>query len=142
MRKFSFLFICLFFAIAASAQVTVKNVLCEYLQNPIGIDIAQPRFSWQLQSDRRNVQQTAYELVINNTAAVGRNAIWNSGKVNSSQSVHVRYAGPALQSGKRYFWQVRVWDNTGKVSAWSEPAYWEMGLRQESDWKGKWIGRG
>lgn len=144
MQKISVVFVSLFFTIAASAQVTVKNLLTEYLSNPIGIDMAQPRFSWQLQSDRRNVQQSAYELMVDKAANTGnkRISLWRSGKISSSQSVHVRYGGPALQSGKKYYWQVRVWDNNGKASAWSEPATWEMGLLQEGDWKAKWIAPG
>lgn len=141
MRKFALVFISLFFLVDTIAQVSVKNLLCEYLPNPIGLDIAQPRLSWQLQGSQRNIQQSAYELVVSSAAkpAGGKNSAWRSGKVNSSQSVHVKYGGPSLQPAKRYYWQVRIWDNSGKASAWSEPAYWEMGLLQPGDWKAKWI---
>jgi alpha-L-rhamnosidase len=120
----------------AEAQASVTNLLTENLSNPIGIDIIQPRFSWQLVSTARNTMQTAYEIKV---ADHRGKEFWNSGKLTSDQSVFVPYAGPALQSGKKYAWQVRVWDNMGKASAWSPSASWQMGLLDPSDWKAKWI---
>src|SRR5690348_16312686 len=117
------------------AQVRVTNLLCENLVNPIGIDAAQPRFSWQLASDKRNVMQTAYEIKVR----TGKATMWSSGKVNSDSSVHVYYKGTPLQSGTKYSWQVRVWDNSGKTSEWSEQAFWQTGLLNANDWKAKWI---
>jgi alpha-L-rhamnosidase len=136
------LFVCLHLCLYSFEQVKVTNLLCENLSNPLSIDLTQPRFSWQLVSDKRNVIQTAYEIQISENApslAKNKNLVWNSGKVNSDSSVHVVYKGASLQSGSKYFWQVRVWDNSGKVSAWSEPAFWRMGLLNASDWKAKWI---
>ncbi len=132
----------IFSASAFAQNLEVKILLCENMSNPIGIDIIQPHFSWQLISDRRDVKQTAYEVRVSNSAvslAKGKNLLWSTGKVSSDQSVHVPYAGNVLQSGKKYFWQLRVWDNAGETSAWSEPAFWQMGLLQVSDWKAKWI---
>lgn len=126
----------------ALAQAEVKNLLIENLSNPVGLDVARPRFSWQLVSDSRNIMQSAYELRVSNHPASivkGKKILWNSGKVLSDQSVQVPYAGQTLQSGKKYYWQVRVWDNAGKISAWSEPAFWQMGLLNVTDWKAKWI---
>jgi alpha-L-rhamnosidase len=57
----------------------------------------------------------------------------------SDRSVHVPYAGAALQSGKKYTWEVRVWDNNGKPSAWSEPAFFQTALLSTADWHAKWI---
>lgn len=117
------------------AQVTVVNLLCENRSDPIGIDVQQPRFSWQLSSDKRNVHQTAYEIKVNAHTAI----VWSSGKINSDQSVQINYAGKNLQSEKKYAWRVRVWDNEGNVSAWSEAATFKMALLSTSDWKAKWI---
>ena len=136
MRKTNFLLCLLLFAtIITSAQVKLQSLLTENLTNPVGIDVQQPRFSWQLVSDLRNVSQTAYEIVVSS----GKGAIWKSGKVMSAQSVHVLYGGAALQSGKKYTWEVRVWDNNNKPSAWSEPAFFQTALLGTSAWKAKWI---
>jgi alpha-L-rhamnosidase len=111
------------------------------LKDPIGLDIVQPRFSWQLTSDKRNVLQTAYEIRLGSSASLSKASelVWTPGRINSDSSVYVTYKGKPLQSGQRYYWQVRVWDNTGKGSAWSKPAFFQMALMQPSDWKAKWI---
>src|SRR5688572_3839266 len=139
MKKIVSLLICLqLYFISANAQVKLQNLLTENLSNPIGLDISTPRFSWQLISDQRNVSQTAYEIKVVN----GKTTVWNSGKVSSDQSVHVPYAGNALQSGKKYNWQVMVWDNSGKQSVWSGPASFQMALMNKTDWKARWISAG
>jgi len=125
----------LLFTVSVSAQVKVQNLLTENLNNPIGIDAQQPGFSWQLVSNQRNVLQTAYEIKV----SLAERIAWSSGKVVSDQSVHIPYSGDQLQSGMKYTWQVRVWDNKGKVSAWSEPAIFQMALLNKEDWKAKWV---
>ncbi len=120
------------------AQVKIQHLLTENLINPIGLDVQQPRFSWQLLTDKRNVAQTAYEIVV----ATDKADVWKSDKVTSNQSVQVAYAGAALQSGKKYTWKVKVWDNTGKSSSWSAPAFFQTALLKVSDWKAKWIEAG
>lgn len=120
------------------AQVTVSNLLTENQVNPVSIDIVQPRFSWQLKGGKRNIQQTAFEIKVlqKNTA------VWSSGKVASAQSVLLPYAGTALQSGRQYSWQVKVWDNNGKASLWSTAAFFKMGMLNAADWKAKWLEAG
>jgi alpha-L-rhamnosidase len=121
------------------AQISVVNLLCENKTNPNCIDTKQPRFSWQIVSNRRNVMQTAYEVqVYDDISGKGKNT-WSTGKVASDQSVFVTYKGEELRSGKQYYWKVRVWNNAGNVSGWSKPATWQMGLLQPNDWKAQWI---
>jgi alpha-L-rhamnosidase len=138
MKKLLIFFLLHSVCFISNGQLKVTNLLCENLTNPINLDVAQPRFTWQLQSDTRNVMQTAYEIRVSE-AFTFKNIQWTSGKVNADQSAYVSYAGNVLQSTKRYYWQVRVWDNHGNTSAWSETAYWQMGLLSASDWKAKWI---
>ena len=124
--------------ISAAAKLKVKNLICEYHTDPIGIDIQKPRLSWQMLLDENNVLQTAYEIKVTDQSAKG-SEVWNSGKVNSDQSVNVAYEGPALKSMQRVYWQVRIWDNNNKASAWSAPAFWEMGILEPESWKASWI---
>ncbi|MGZ8511214.1 MAG: glycoside hydrolase family 78 protein, partial [Chitinophagaceae bacterium] len=128
----------LLFVLPVVSQVKVQHLLTENLVDPVGIDIQQPRFSWQILSDQRNVLQSAYEIKLSS----GKKNEWRTGKVLSDQSVQVPYQGSRLQSGTKYNWQVRVWDNKGKASAWSVPATFQMALLNKGDWKAKWIGAG
>jgi len=140
-QYFILLITCITVTVATAAALTVSDLVCEYKTNPIGIDIEQPRLSWKIESPARNVMQTAFEI---RTAATekellrGKKILWQD-KVETDQSIHIPYKGPALKSGQRVYWQVRVWDNHNKKSKWSSPAFWEMGLLKTSDWKADWI---
>src|SRR5580700_6149978 len=94
-------------ALPAFCQLTVSHPQTENLTNPLCIDSKTPRFSWQLQSSDRNEQQTAYEINVSGRPD-GKDLVWTSGRTTSAASIQVDYSGPKLQSGKRYFWQVRV----------------------------------
>ena len=116
---------------------------CEYRGNPLGIDVTAPRLSWIVKSDERGQKQTAYQvLVASDEAALQRDEgnLWDSGQVQSDETTAIVYSGKPLSSDERCYWKVRVWDRGGKPSAWSEPAFWSMGLLQPSDWKADWIG--
>ena len=122
------------------AQPSLARLRTEYKVNPLGIDVRQPRLSWELTSAERGVVQAAYQVRVA-TAPNGleRRPLWDSGRVESDASIHRVYAGPPLQSRQRYYWQVRVWDGTGRVSPWSDPAWWETGLLNAGDWQARWI---
>jgi alpha-L-rhamnosidase len=123
------------------APVSVTHLRCEYKVDPLGIDVRQPRLSWQLRADGRGVVQTAYQIrVADSEVALTADPLWDTGRIASDRSIHVVYQGPALASGRRYYWQVRVWDGQGTASDWSAPAFWEMGLLDASDWQASWIG--
>jgi len=126
----------------ADTTVTVIALRTEYAANPLGIDVREPRLSWQIRAGGRGVTQSAYQIQVapgDRTLRSGKGLTWDSGTVQSDESINRNYGGPPLQSGQRYYWQARIWDGSGKVSAWSEPAFWEMGLLQPSDWKAGWI---
>lgn len=138
MKKILVLSVAFLCTLNSNAQVKVQHLLTENRNNPIGIDVQQPRFSWQLASDQRNIMQTAYEIVVSGA----KGPIWKTGKVMGDQSVQVPYAGPALESTKKYTWQLRLWDNSDKPSAWSEPAFFQTALVKPEDGKAKWIEAG
>ena len=122
-------------------NLSLKNLRVEYKTNPVGIDDKLPRFCWEITSDKKNTNQTAYEIIFANSfEGFGNESnILFRQKVDSDQSAQAEYKGPALRSRQRVYWKVRIRDNYGRLSDWSEPAYWEMGLLEGKDWTAKWI---
>jgi alpha-L-rhamnosidase len=126
----------------------VANLRCEYLKNPLGIDVFKPRLSWVIEEGGQKIKdrgqkQTAYQVLVASSEKLLKNDngdLWDSGKLLSDQSIQVEYAGKPMQSRMACFWKVRVWEKEGKASAWSQPASWSMGLLQPNDWQAKWIG--
>jgi alpha-L-rhamnosidase len=119
----------------------IVNPTCEYRTNPLGIDVLVPRFSWQLGSDRRGARQAAYQILAASdpNLLTHKADLWDSGKRDADSSVLVPYEGPRLGSRRRVYWQVRVWDERGEVGE-SEPAWFELGLLERSDWQASWVG--
>ncbi len=120
------------------------HLQCEGMQEPLGIDITNPRLSWQLQDSRRGARQAAYQVRVASSPealAQDRADVWDSGRVESDESINVPYGGPAVESRRRYYWQVRVWDAQRQASSYSQASWWEMGLLSPDDWKAKWITR-
>ena len=127
--------------LAAVASATPVHLRCEYLDNPTGIDAPRPHFSWQSDSAERNWRQSAYRILVSSTpegARKGKPDVWDSGKQSSEESNGIVYDGPRLESRRRYYWTVTVWDAKGRMTQ-AAPAWWEMGLLAKSDWSAKWI---
>lgn len=114
---------------------------CEYFEDPLGIDAAAPRLSWQCASEVRGAVQSAYQVLVASNEEALENGpwLWDSGKVADGDSIHHAYAGPKLVSRQRCYWRVRIWDGDGNPSPWSESAWWEMGLLRPRDWRARWI---
>lgn len=124
-------------------SIIPENLRCEYRIDPLGIDVQNPRLSWILNSDQRGQKQTAYHIMVagsKENLQADKGDLWDSGKVESDQAIHIVYSGNELKSRMRCYWKVRVWDKEGKPSNWSERAFWTMGLLDPADWKAQWIG--
>ncbi|MBC8180913.1 glycoside hydrolase family 78 protein [candidate division KSB1 bacterium] len=116
---------------------------CEYLRNPLGIDVTKPRFSWILESNKRDQKQSAYQILMASSKEKldgNKGDLWDSGKIESDKSIQIVYNGKPLQSKVRCFWKVQVWDKNGEKSDWSDTAMFTMGLLENSDWEAEWIG--
>lgn len=119
-------------------MLQVKSLRCEYLENPIGLDAEKPRISWQLDSDRRGVKQTAFQIQVSlqdNFSTVE----WDSNRIVTDESLHFEIDHITLQPFTRYYYRLKVWDNYNNESNWSEPAYWETGIYRNENWSAEWI---
>ncbi len=118
------------------------NLQCEYLNNPLGIDVLSPRLSWELSSEAKGKSQSAYRIIVaSNLELLNKNKgdLWDTKKVVSDQSINISYEGKALTSRQRCYWKVMAWDEKDGASEWSEAANWEMALLDENDWTATWI---
>lgn len=138
------------FALAAEKTSAMRpgNLRCEYLSQPLGIDLPAPRLSWEFMADGGkpvDAFQRAYRIQVARTAAdlaAGEHTVWDSGWVESSATSQIPYAGEPLVSDADYFWKVEIRDKTGGVCASRTPASWTTGLFSPDDWSAKWIGDG
>jgi hypothetical protein len=131
---------------AADCSVAPDSLRCEYLPQPLGLDVVHPRLSWKLAAshpDRRGQRQSGYQIMVASNEKLLRNHkadLWDTGDVRSDESVNIVYAGKPLQTGQECFWKVRVADERGVWSDWGKAARWTMGLLDKTDWKAEWIG--
>lgn len=124
-----FLAITAFLTLLPAGAQEITRLTTEYMDRPMGIDVKQPVFGWQMQSDRYGAAQTAYRIVTATSKENLENGTYtyDSGTVNSPASVCIKYNGPELAPCTRYYWQVLVTDERGKVH--ESPASWfETGL--------------
>jgi alpha-L-rhamnosidase len=123
--------------------INIYNLRCEYLIAPLGIDVEQPRLSWELTSNERNQKQEAYQILVASDSVMllkDKADLWDSGKIRSNKTNQINYGGETLQSRQYCYWKVRVWDKNGEVSSWSDISHWSVGMLNEKDWHAKWIG--
>lgn len=145
MKRTYYFFICALASLSCTAPSNdwnISGLRVEHLEAPVGIDVASPRFSWKLTADRRGEYQSAYRILVASSEDDlnrGRGDVWDSGRVNSKDSTLIPYAGPALESARRYFWQVEAWNRDASAHA-AASAFWETGLIDPQRWKAKWIG--
>ena len=147
MKHFPFFVALLILSVSCSQQppshIEVTRLACEWNDAPLGVETVSPALGWQIVSDGRNVLQTAYRILVADSPerlAAGEGNCWDSGKTRSDNSLQVFYAGIPLHPATTYYWKVKVWDNHGNESAWSEPATWQTGLLSPDDWKdAQWI---
>lgn len=122
-----------------ATATNIDRIRCEYLKNPLGIDVATPRFTWEI-SAGHNGKQTACRLKVATSPQLlkrGKADVWKSRRVNTDIPRMV-YQGPALQAHTRYYWQVEVWSNSRKLT--SEIASFETAKLSITDWHdAKWI---
>jgi alpha-L-rhamnosidase len=129
-----------------SGTINPVNLKCEYLVNPINIDVPNPNLSWELQpvnKNSRNLSQSSYRVLVASTKELlKRNTgdLWDSGVIESSNSTHVIYSGKKLNSRDVCYWKVLVSDQDKGNSKWSDISEWRMTLLNKNDWSGsKWI---
>jgi alpha-L-rhamnosidase len=113
------------------------------MKNPLGLTVSQPRLGWLVTADQRGQVQSAYQILVADSIEAlddDQGTLWDSGRVASSQTTHIPYAGTTLDAVQRCYWKVRVWDGDGEVSDYSDAAHWQMGLLDHTAWQGRWIG--
>lgn len=120
-------------------MLEVKTLTCEYRDFLLGTDISHPRFSWILSSDRNHTMQECYQMQVSLSQNEFESPLWDTGKQKSEQSIHIPYKGPQVNPRTRYYYRVRVWDNYGRESDWSNIQWWETGLMSPENWQAKWI---
>jgi hypothetical protein len=107
-------------ASAFSQGLKVTNLRCDGRKNPDGIATIKPALSWNIEAVGYNVMQSAYRILVADDSVAlqkGMGNMWDSQKVNSGTSLNVLYNGKPLQSAKKYYWRLMVWDNKGNASA-------------------------
>ncbi|MBW6537345.1 MAG: family 78 glycoside hydrolase catalytic domain, partial [Mariniphaga sp.] len=143
MKNICFYFVLVMFLSSCTSpdDTEISGLTVEYLTNPLGIDVEQPRFSWKIFSDERDVKQVAYQIIVGeslNEVKKENGFVWDSGKITGRETVNGEYIGNPLQSNTKYFWRVSVWLDD-EISVWSEPAFFHTGILNENEWKAKWI---
>ncbi|PTY07494.1 alpha-L-rhamnosidase [Opitutaceae bacterium EW11] len=129
-------------ALALGSDLKPERLRCEYGFDPLGIDLAHPRLSWELTSNERGQRQTAWQVLVASSPEVlaqDRGDLWDSGRVESGETAQIPYAGQPLRSSQQVFWKLRAWDVHGETTPWTPAATWTMGVLSPEDWRAEWI---
>lgn len=138
--------ICYFSCAEEDHEIELLELKCEYLKNPIGIDVLSPRLSWKIKTtsdDIINQEQVAYQILVATSPEKLSEVdadLWNTGQIISDSNKQITYQGTELNSKQKCYWKVKIWNNESNYTAWSEVAKWSMGLLEDSDWSAEWIG--
>lgn len=138
--------ICYFSCAEENSEIELLELKCEYLENPIGIDVLSPRLSWKIKTTSDHIinqEQVAYQILV----ATSREKLsevdadlWNTGKIISDSNKQITYQGTKLNSKQKCYWKVKIWNTESNYTTWSAAAKWSMGLLEDSDWSAEWIG--
>jgi len=142
MKRLVLIFLLLPSVLLGQNKIAVIDLRTEYHTNPLGLETKSPRMSWKINGSEKNILQESFRITCASSLKKlkqGSNLLWDSGEVVSDQSVHVEYKGKPLISGQRIYWQVQVKTNKNNKPVLSEPAWWEMGFLNKTDWQAKWI---
>ena len=121
--------------------VAVTELKTERMVNPMSIDTSTPRLGWIITSDENDLMQTACHIIVASTPEKAEKLegdLWDA-TLLGDRSQWVRYEGKELRSNTPCYWRVKVTTNKGE-SDWSNTAMWNVGLLNEADWSGQWIG--
>ena len=147
-RKLLYVIICivaitfLLQACAEEAKIELKNLRCEFMENPIGIDVEKPSLSWEIEADARGIKQTGYHILVASSLEklnANEGDLWDSGLIRSDLSTNVLFDGIPLDSRTTCYWKVKTKTNLG-TSDWSQPAQWIMAFTNNEEWEATWIG--
>lgn len=116
----------------------IQNLTVEYQENPIGLDSKTPRFAWKLFCKKQNTFQSAYQIQVSKDR-VFKELVWDTGKIDSGESIQIEYQGETLTSFTEYYWRANVWDEAGIESGWSETGFFETAMMSWKDWEADWI---
>jgi hypothetical protein len=147
MKKIRIVFLLFVTAFLMNVQTNATipvQLRCNFWENPLGVDVTNPVLGWTIKtaSKTRAMHQKAYRILVSTSAEALKNDkgnLWDSGKIISDRMGQVVYSGLQLKSSQACWWKVKIWDEKGKPSLWSEPSQWTMGVLNDTDWKAKWI---
>lgn len=124
-----------------AVKIVPNDLRVQNLEDPVGIDERNPQLSWKIKSNKQDIKQTDYRVVVaTSKRGLDQPDIWDSGKVQSDKNIGIRYAGKPLKSARKYYWKIMVWINKEEKGRWSEPAHFVTGIFDQRDWENtKWI---